>query len=349
MLVLKKITIAVDAMGGDRGVDLVIPAAIRAVKKHPNLELILVGQQKVINEKLRRRKAHRHAQITVHHASEEVGMDESPAIALRTKKDSSMRVAINLVKEEQADACVSAGNTGALLATARFVLKTIPGVDRPAILGMIPARNKEGYIRLIDMGANIRCTEEHLFQFAAMGSVLAQAVDDMKKPRVALLNVGEEDIKGHEEIRAAAKLLEACEDINYTGFIEGNNLFTDSADIIVCDGFAGNIALKSIEGFAGFMKHMILQAMKRNIFNKLMAAAAAPIFVYIRSAVNPANYNGARFIGLRGTVIKSHGGTTVVGFVAAIERAMRDVRVDVPQLISAEVGKLLSQQQDTLL
>ncbi|OGT31520.1 MAG: phosphate acyltransferase [Gammaproteobacteria bacterium RIFCSPHIGHO2_12_FULL_35_23] len=333
-------------MGGDRGADIVVPAAIEMLKKYPNLNLILVGQQSVINKKLQRRRAKSHDRITVVHAEEIVGMDEPPATALRFKKDSSMRVAINLVKENIAQACVSAGNTGALLATARFVLKTLPGIDRPAIIGMLPARNKEGYVRMLDLGANIKATEEHLFQFAVMGSVLTKAIEGIKSPRVALLNIGEEEIKGHEEIKAAAVMLHANSEINYIGYVEGNDIFSDMADVIVCDGFAGNVALKSIEGLANFIRSVIYKAVKKNIWTKLLALIAAPVFKIVRVDINPANYNGASFVGLRGSVIKSHGGTTVSGFMRAIERAMLEIEYNVPKLISDEVAKLLKQSED---
>jgi glycerol-3-phosphate acyltransferase PlsX len=338
------LTIALDAMGGDRGADIVVPAAVAAVKKHENIRLILVGQEELLRKKLRRRGKY-HPRISIQNATEVVGMDEHPANALRGKKDSSMRVAINLVKEGKAQACVSAGNTGALYATARFVLKSLPCIDRPAILGMLPAKNKEGYVRILDLGANIKVSGDHLFQFAVMGSVIAKAMDDIEKPRVALLNIGEEDIKGHEEIREAATILNEHPDINYIGFVEGHDIFSNKADVIVCDGFVGNIALKSVEGLASHIRGLIYEALKHNLLTRVLSVFAAPVFAYVRKWSNPANYNGANFAGLNGNVVKSHGSTSAKGFVRAIERAIRVAQYDVPKLIGEEVARQLGDER----
>lgn len=340
----QQVTIALDAMGGDKGADLVVPAAIAALAKFKQLHIVLVGQEDVLTKKLQRRKALNHPRLTLKHASEVVEMNEAPSQALRYKKDSSMRVAINQVKEGHAQACVSAGNTGALMATARFVLKTLPGIDRPAIIGMIPSQKSSGYIRLLDLGANVDSSSKQLFQFAVMGSLLAEEVDNIVSPRVALLNVGEEEMKGNEQVKETNKLLNDTPGLNYVGYVEGNDIFNDKADVVVCDGFVGNVALKTSEGLARFVRTMIFQAFRRNIFTRIAALAASPVLLALRRSLNPARHNGASFIGLQGIVVKSHGGTSVIGLVKAIERAMLEVEHNVPEKISQKVEALLSAQ-----
>ncbi len=338
---MQEICIALDVMSGDRGIDIVIPAAHSSLKKHSNLRLILVGDQFEINSRLNKWSEDEKARITIQHASEVVDMTELPSQALRYKKDSSMRVAINLVKEGKAKACVSAGNTGALMATARFVLKTLSGINRPAIIKLIPAKNELKRVRVLDLGANIDSSAEMLVQFAVMGSVLTSAVDGIERPTVALLNIGAEEIKGNEAVKRAAQMLLANKDINYIGFAEGNDIFKGDADVIVCDGFVGNVALKAMEGLSGFIGHLIKQAVHRNIFTKLAAIFAIFVLKPVVKFLNPERYNGASFVGLRGIVIKSHGNVSSFGFEQAIERAIGEVDHNVPELISAKVAKLL--------
>jgi phosphate acyltransferase len=342
-----RVTIAIDAMGGDRGIHLVIPAAMRALKLHENLNLILVGQEDAIRAKLRSRKymnCLQSGRLRIQHASEVVEMDEPVAQALRYKKDSSMRVALNLVKNGCAQACVSAGNTGALMATARFVLKMLPGIDRPAISGTIPSPNAHGFVRMLDLGANLECSADQLFEFAVIGSVISEDVDNVVKPRIALLNVGEEDIKGNEQIKAAATMLSDIDGINYVGFVEGNDIYRNVADVIVCDGFIGNVALKTSEGLARYIRTMIQDTFTHTWWARIMALFALPVLKILRKKLTPARYNGASFAGLRGSVIKSHGGTSVAGFVKAIDRAVREVEHDVPRKIGDRVQHFLAER-----
>jgi glycerol-3-phosphate acyltransferase PlsX len=337
---LTAITIAVDAMGGDHGPSVTIPAAINVLAKHPDLHLILVGNEAVLNAALQSQTFDA-SRLTVHHASQCVEMDELPSLALRNKKDSSMRVAVNLVKEDTAQACVSAGNTGALMATARFVLKTLPGIDRPAIIARFPTINPNKSVRMLDLGANVDSTAEHLFQFAIMGSVLASAVDNIKSPKVYLLNIGEEEIKGNEQVKQTAQLLSNAAIINYAGFIEGNVLYQGEADVVVCDGFIGNVALKTTEGVAIFIGKLIKEAFMRTWWTKLVGLLTKPVLSAFVKRIDPARYNGASFIGLQGTVIKSHGGANAQGFASAIEEAILEVKHNVPERIRNEVEQLL--------
>lgn len=338
---VNSVTIALDAMSGDNGLDVVIPAVVSIIKKHTNLHLILVGDTKAITTSLQKYNVVNHPQLTISSASQIVSMDETPTSVLRYKKDSSMRVAINFVKEGKAQACVSAGNTGALMATAHFVLKTLTGIKRPAIMSDMPTRNHDGCVRMLDLGANVDVTPEMLFQFAVMGSVLTTAVTGIARPKIALLNIGEEETKGTDTVKKAAVLLSQCKDINYIGFVEGNDIFTGVADVIVCDGFVGNVALKAMEGLARYIGHSIKKAFYRNFLTKLAGACAIFVLKPLMKHLNPEMYNGANFIGLKGIVIKSHGGVTAKGFEQAIERAIIAVEKDVPNLIEHEVAKLL--------
>ena len=325
-------------MGGDHGVPVVIPAALRVLKRHPRLKLILVGKEDGILAELQRHGASVGENLVVHHASQTVDMDEHPSHALRGKKDSSMRVAINLVKEGVASACVSAGNTGALMATARFVLKTIPGIDRPAICGALPTM--KGKTHMLDLGANIDSGPEVLQQFAVMGSVLTQAVDGIQKPTIGLLNIGEEDIKGSELIKTAAQLI-SNSGLNYYGFVEGDDIYKGTVDVFVCDGFAGNVALKSSEGVAKMVTHFMKEEFSRSIITKLRALIALPVLKAFGKRINPSRYNGASLLGLQGIVVKSHGGTDVTGFANAIEVTIKEVAHNVPQRIAKQVESLL--------
>jgi glycerol-3-phosphate acyltransferase PlsX len=337
------ITIALDAMGGDHGADTVIPAAINILKHRDEISLVLVGDQALLEERLSQVGFKgNNDRMRIHHAAEIVGMDESPSRALRFKKDSSMRVAINLVKDGTAQACVSAGNTGALMATARYVLKTLPGIDRPAISSAIPSI--EGFTEVLDLGANVDCSAEHLFQFAVMGSVLASAVHGLDKPRVGLLNIGEEEIKGNDQVKEAARLL-AGSSLNYIGFVEGNDIFKGGVDVVVCDGFVGNVALKTSEGVAKMVSHFMREAFSRNLLTKLAGAIAMPVLKAFRSRIDPRRYNGASLLGLRGIVIKSHGGADAFAFENAINVAVLEVEKAVPDRIHHLLEDLLTERQ----
>jgi glycerol-3-phosphate acyltransferase PlsX len=333
------ITIALDAMGGDHGIAVTVPAALAALKDEPELRLTLVGRPDDLAGELKRRHAGESERLVIHPASEVVGMDEPPAQALRGKKDSSMRVAINLVKEGAAQAAVSAGNTGALMATARFVLKTLAGIDRPAIVTTLPTVH--GHVHMLDLGANVDCTPEQLLQFAIMGSILVSAVEGKERPTVALLNIGAEDIKGNEVVKKAHDLLRASP-LNYVGYAEGDEIYTGTADVIVCDGFVGNVALKTSEGLARMMAHFMRDEFRRNVFTKLAGLVALPVLRAFRWRLDPRRYNGATLIGLNGTVIKSHGGADALAFRHAIHEAVAEVRNRVPERIGRELAGLMA-------
>ncbi|MCK6370147.1 MAG: phosphate acyltransferase PlsX [Gammaproteobacteria bacterium] len=333
----RPVTIAVDAMGGDRGADVCVPAALAMVGEHPGLRVVLVGQGAVISRHLQA-SGLQDERVRIQEASQVVGMDESPADALRKKKDSSLRVAVNLVKEGQADACVSAGNTGALMATSRFVLKTLPGIDRPAI--MVPVPTMHGRTYMLDLGANADCTAEHLFQFAVMGSVVASGVENIEFPRIALLNIGEEDIKGNDTVKQAAALLSASH-MNYVGYIEADRIPDQRADVVVCDGFTGNVALKSMEGTARLVRHFLREEFTRGIYGRLAGLAARPVLRSLAGKLDPRRYNGASLVGLDGIVIKSHGGADEFAFRQALNTAMLEVSKQVP----AQIRRLLDEQQ----
>ncbi len=335
------ITIALDAMGGDHGVGVTVPAALKTLSQQSTLKLILVGQREAVQAELTRRHATENDRLSIHHASEVIAMDEAPALALRGKKDSSMRVAINLVKEGAAQAAVSAGNTGALMATARFVLKTLPGIDRPAIVTTLPTMH--GHVHVLDLGANVDCTPEQLVQFAMMGSILVSAVEGKDQPRVGLLNIGEEDIKGNESVKKTHELLRATK-LNYCGFIEGDEIYTGDMDVIVCDGFVGNVMLKTSEGLARMITHFMKQEFKRNLLTKLSALVALPVLHAFRKRVDPRRYNGATLIGLNGTVIKSHGGADKLAFEHAILEALTEVKNNVPERIGRELAAISARE-----
>jgi len=330
------VTIALDAMGGDHGPSVTVPAAVTMLAKHEYLKLILVGRREVLEPLVARHRRHGD-RLSVHHASEEVTMDELPSQALRGKKDSSMRVAINLVKSGEAHACVSAGNTGALMATARFVLKTVNGIDRPAICALIPSHG--GHTHMLDLGANADCTPEQLFQFGVMGAALASAVYNIQVPRVGLLNIGEEEIKGNEKVKEAARLLTASH-INYIGFVEGNDIFSRDVDVVVTDGFVGNVSLKTMEGLAKMISQIIREEFKRTAFTRFLAFTALPVLHAIRRRLDPRNYNGASLLGLRGIVIKSHGSADARAFGYALGRALDEVSNEVPQRIAKRMAQL---------
>jgi phosphate acyltransferase len=335
------LTISVDAMGGDFGPEVTVPASLACLKNNPDLKLILVGDSAILKQRLGEALSVYQDRLTIQHASQQVEMHESPSKALKNKKDSSMRVAINLVHEGRADACVSAGNTGALMATARFVLKMIPGIDRPAIISTLPSVH--GHTHVLDLGANVDCTDEHLYQFAIMGNELVKAVENIENPKVGLLNIGEEEVKGNEQVKSAAKLLENSS-LNYIGYVEGNSLNAGNikVDLIVCDGFVGNVALKSIEGAAKMISTLLKQDFSKNIFTKLAGLIAYPVLKSFKNRIDPRLYNGASFLGLKGLVIKSHGSADVLAFTTAIQIAELEVKQDVIKNISEQVEKSLA-------
>ncbi len=331
------ITIAIDAMGGDFGPEVTIPASLDCLRDNSDLHIIFVGNEDVLNNYLASERDTFGNRIRIQHASQTVEMDESPQLALRSKKDSSMRVAINQVRDGQADACVSAGNTGALMAIARFVLKMIPGIDRPAIISTLPSIFGDTHI--LDLGANVDCTAEHLFQFAIMGEALVKAVEGLDSPKVGLLNIGEEDMKGNSQVKAAAKLLESS-GLNYIGYVEGDSLTagTEKIDLVVTDGFVGNVALKSIEGAAKMIASRLRNAFSSNFYSKLIAIIAYPVLKAFKDSIDPRMYNGASFIGLRGLVIKSHGGADKVAFKTAVKLAEVEIQQNVLRKISDKVS-----------
>ena len=329
------ITVAVDCMGGDHGPHVTVPAALEFKARMPDVELVLVGLQDAVQRELKG------GRVRVHPASEVVAMDDPPAQALRYKKDSSMRVAVDLVKSGEAHACVSAGNTGALMAISRFVLKTLPGIDRPAIATVLPnMRRTNTYV--LDLGANVDCTSEHLLQFGIMGAMLVAAVEHKERPSVGLLNIGTEDIKGNEAVKQAAELLRAS-GLNFAGNVEGNDIYKGTVDVVVCDGFVGNVALKSSEGVAEMMASALREEFSRNPFTKLAAVAAMPVIRAFRKRLDPRRYNGASLLGLRGIVVKSHGSADPFAFGQALERAVEEVRNSVPQRIEARMAQLQPQ------
>jgi len=327
------ITLAVDAMGGDHGPKVTIPASINALSKYDQLHIILVGDKELIQKELQKNK-YTNTRLTIQHATEVVEMDESPQSALKNKKDSSMRVAINLIKEEKAQACVSAGNTGALMATARYVLKMLPGIDRPAIASSLPSQKGTTY--MLDLGANTDCTAEHLLQFAVMGAMLVSSVTGNPKPSVGLLNIGAEDIKGNEIVKEAGELLRRSH-LNFYGNVEGNDIFKGTTDVVVCDGFVGNVALKTAEGIAQLMGRFLTQEFKRNWITKLMAFVSLLVLNRFKKRLDPRRYNGASFLGLKGIVVKSHGGADSYSFFFAIQTAIAESKNNVLEKIQKQL------------
>lgn len=328
-------------MGGDHGLSVVIPACIRAAKKNPDLKLILVGVQDKITAALKQHGVLSSKQFSIVHASEVVGMDELPSHALRNKKDSSMRVALNLVKDETAQACVSAGNTGALMATARFVLKTLPGIDRPAIVSEVPT--SKGKTWVIDLGANVDSCAEHLFQFAVMGSALIHAIENKPKPKIALLNIGVEEIKGNDQVKRTAHMLAECHVMNYVGYVEGDQFYSGEVDLVVCDGFVGNVALKASEGIAKLMLNTLKESFNKNWLTKISGFLAMPALNQLKARLDPARYNGATMLGLNGIVIKSHGGATEIAFQHAIDEAVLEVKNNVVELVRDQINDFINQ------
>lgn len=320
-------------MGGDHGIQVVIPAALEYLQRGRDVDLILVGDEAQLRTALG--KSVDHPNIRVHHASQQVAMDELPSKALRGKKDSSMRVAIDLVKSGEAMACVSAGNTGALMGIARFVLKTLPEIDRPAIATALPTLC--GHALMLDLGANVDSSAEHLYQFAVMGSELVAAVDEIASPRVGLLNIGQEEMKGNEQVKMAHEILSKAS-LNYIGYVEADKIFKGGVDVVVCDGFVGNVALKSMEGVANMISQIMKREFYRNAFTKTAGLIARPVLQRLREGLDPRKHNGASLLGLRGIVIKSHGGADVMAYENAIATAEKEIEADVPNRIIHRLG-----------
>ena len=332
------IVIAVDCMGGDHGPRVTVPAALAFQRRHPETVMILVGQREALEAALRAANASVGARLQLRPATEVVDMDEPPAQALRYKKDSSMRVAVNLVKSGAAHACVSAGNTGALMAISRFVLKTLPGIDRPAIATVLP-NMRGGWTYVLDLGANVDCTPEQLMQFGVMGAMLVAAVEHRERPTVGLLNIGIEDIKGNETVKQAADLLRGS-GLNFHGNVEGDDIFKGTTDVVVCDGFVGNSVLKASEGVATMIVGFLRQEFSRGWWRRLSALAALPVLKALRARMDPGRYNGASLLGLRGIVIKSHGSANAFAFGQALERAAEEVRNEVIERIARRMAEL---------
>lgn len=328
--------IAVDAMGGDHGPAVTIPACLDFLAAHLDAELLLVGLKEPIERELARHHAQGAARVRVVPATEVVGMDEDVRTAIRTKKHSSMRVAIDLVKEGRAHACVSAGNTGALMGTAKFVLKTLPGIDRPAICAVLPTRT--GQVYALDLGANADCTPEHLLQFAIMGSTLVKAVEGKENPTVGLLNIGSEEIKGNEVVKKAAELLRASP-VNFYGNVEGDDIYKGTTDVVVCDGFAGNVALKTSEGLAKMLGDFLKEEYTRDILSRVAALISYPVIKRFRRRVDHRRYNGAALLGLRGIVVKSHGSADRLAFATALARAHSEASHGLLERIGEEIAR----------
>jgi len=329
------ITVAIDCMGGDHGPHVTVPAALSFQRSNADVDIVLVGLNDAIEAELRAHGARAGPRLRVHHASEVVLMDESPALALRNKKDSSIRIAVDLVRSGEAHACVSAGNTGALMAMSRFVLKTLPGIDRPAIISALPTMRGSTYV--LDLGANVDCGPEHLLQFGIMGATLVGAVEHKDQPSVGLLNIGEEDIKGNDAVKRAAELLRDS-GLNFIGNIEGDGIYRGEADVVVCDGFVGNVMLKASEGLAHMVRSFIRQEFMRSALTRLAGGIVMPVLHAFRKRLDPRRFNGATLLGLRGIVVKSHGSADVFGFERAIERAMEEVRNEVLHRLMLRFG-----------
>ena len=338
------IKVSIDASGGDFGFPVTVKAGINALGIYKDLHLHFVGDKKGIQKELNKHSIYKTFldRISIIHASEVINMDDSPSTALRHKKDSSMRVAIDLIENGTVDACVSAGNTGALMAIARFILKTIEGVDRPAIMGSFPTLN--GHIHVLDLGANVDSKPETLLQFAFMGSITVQNTENIPNPTIGLLNVGVEEMKGHDRIQDTAELLKASS-LNYSGFVEGDDIYKGVVDVIVCDGFEGNIALKASEGVANLFSYFLKKSFNRNLLTKIVALLAKPIMNNFKSHVDPGQYNGASLLGLKGVVVKSHGNADIDSYFQAIKEAYLEAHAKITDKISAQLTRELEEHK----
>ena len=341
------VSVAIDAMGGDHGPRVTVPAALALLAEKSDLKLTLVGKQAAIEAEMGLHPGfdQYRGRLDIINATQVVEMDEQPSSALRNKKDSSMRVALNALQQGQVAACVSAGNTGALMAISRFVLKMLPGIDRPAILSPLPSM--QGPVHMLDLGANVDCQADHLFQFAVMGSIVVSAIENKPNPKIGLLNVGKESIKGTETVKRAAQLLAAVPSLNYIGYIEGNDIYRGVADVIVCDGFVGNVALKVSEGLAHMILHYAKQEFAKNWYTKITALLAKPVLRQLFNRFDANRYNGGSLLGLQGVVIKSHGNANAAAFAEAIRMAVKEVEKNVPQTISAAVAAKLQDCEPT--
>ncbi len=334
---MARVVVAIDCMGGDHGPRVTVAASIAAVDADPDLSIILVGLSDAIGTALQAAGRSEGDQLRVVHSPEVVAMDEPPASALRNKKKSSMRVAINLVKSGEADACVSAGNTGALMATSRFVLKTLPGIERPAICGVLPSVNGRTY--MLDLGANVDCTPVQLLQFGIMGASLVGALEHVESPSVGLLNIGVEDIKGNDTVKQAAELMRLS-GLNFYGNVEGDDIYKSTVDVVVCDGFVGNVALKTSEGLAQMLGIVLRREVNRNLLTRLAGLCSLPVMRAFKRTVDHRRYNGASLLGLQGVVVKSHGSADAFSFGFAIGRAVEEVRMGLAERISERVNLL---------
>ena len=334
------ITIALDVMSGDNGPAPAILGSIKSLQSIDDLRVDLVGNQDIINQTLESIDMSLRERITIIHTKEFIKMDEDILSAIRNKKQSSMRLSINRVKNNEAHACVSAGNTGALMSLSKIILKTIDGIDRPAICTSLPTKKK--FMQVLDLGANIECNAQNLYQFAVMGSSVVKSLEISDNPRVGLLNIGAEEFKGRDEIKVAADLLNKS-NINYVGFVEGNGMFSGDYDVIVTDGFTGNIALKSIEGVAGMIKHFIKSEYNKNLYNKLSAIVSLPVMKGVKKKMDPRVYNGASFLGLNGIVIKSHGSADDFSYSNAIQTAYYESKNNLLANIKAYTARELNE------
>ncbi|MGB0467853.1 MAG: phosphate acyltransferase PlsX [Pontibacterium sp.] len=332
-------TIAVDAMGGDFGPRVTVPASITALSRHPRLTINLIGHQDEITPCFRKLNAEIANRLEIVHSDSFIGMDEKPSVALRHGKGSSMHMALRQVAEGKANACVSAGNTGALMVLGRSVLRMLPGIDRPAIISAVPTCSGQAY--MLDLGANVDCSSEHLLQFAIMGSVMTQAVEQIAEPRVGLLNVGQEEIKGNEQVKLASRLISEHGELNYIGYIEGNDIYSGRADVIVCDGFVGNIALKSSEGLANLIRHKVSAGFRQGLYRRFLGLLAKPVLAELSRQMDPSRRNGASLLGLQGIVVKSHGAASEACFGFALDQAVAEAEMDLPSRISRHIEQQL--------
>jgi len=333
------VTLAIDCMGGDHGPTVTVPAALDFLSHDPDCSVILVGRLDVLQPLLGNAAARFGARLSVRHASETVAMDEPVASALRVKKDSSMRVAVDLVKSGEAEAAISSGNTGALMAISRFVLKTLPGIDRPAIASTLPTIKGHAYV--LDLGANVDCQPEHLLQFAIMGAMLFSALEHKDRPSIGLLNIGEEAIKGNEVVKQASELLKKS-GLNFFGNVEGDDIYKGTTDVVVCDGFVGNVALKTSEGLAQMISTFLREEFGRNLWTRCAATMALPVLKAFKARVDHRRYNGASLLGLKGIVVKSHGSADVLAFGFALERAAEAARNRLPERIAAGMAQAIA-------
>ncbi len=325
-------------MGGDFGPPVTIPATLDIIREFEDVQFVLVGDKQAIHDQLNKHKCRNQKHISVHPTSQVVSMDEPPTQALRKKRNSSMRVALDLVKSGEVKACVSAGNTGALMATSLIVLGTFPGINRPAIITQIP--KIDGYVYILDLGANVDCSATELFQFGIMGSTFVRYMEGIEQPRVSLLNVGTESIKGPAAIKEATDMLKACSTINYNGYVEGDGIFTTDAEVIVCDGFAGNVVIKTSEGVSHFIQRALKDGFTQNLRGKLAAMMSKSVLKAVKHRIDPRIFNGAALIGLQGTVIKSHGGADQLAFKYALRKAITEVTHDVPNKIKLQISSI---------